>query len=432
MAYGNISKSKAEKENRLARGIPDANRRIRVEDLFLGEVSSDDSFILNGSPVSHECRQLFRVRLEQLFYDESIADRPVIVIGEHLPGEFLEQVPIYQRDGNGPEDSIYLIDHMHKFYDPFLGMDRTRIEEVIVHSARLHKREVSEEEKTVFQGVCKLLEMQGYELSLYNLMKMYGVNEQKSTKDILERLKNLLQSGGYEAEAEPLYRDPLHFSKMQATISLIYENLQPFFDQSGMGVSILQKVREAEKKGGPMPFFCFHVTDGTREDFLEYLTGELKAIAQTWRPIILVNGLKISKREDSSNSFYRYLKESSEISLNLVAQDCPSLFPDPQRDLSEMIGNYGFVMFLTNSGLNSEILTKNLGTYQHKIVGGHQEEQREWLSILPHGVGKGLGEHEEARALIRQEDISKLGPRECYLYRSRTNTVTRYRRIVYK
>ena len=435
MAGGMIGRIQIDRQNGNKRGIITRARGTRMVNLLRDEVVASDSLIVNGFSGSQECMEVLRIRLAQLYKDEITEQRPVIVIGTNLTlheNPYFENVPFYHGQEVTDPEQVYYIDFRNAYYSPFLSMSSTGVEKTVVLLAQNYcKRQVSEEEKTLFKGVCDLLRSCDFEVSLYNIMKLYGVNTAEPAKVASDRLYGLLKAGGFSREAELLQREPLYFVNMKNTIAQIYEQFSLFYERNGNGISVIQKVQEAREKGTAMPFFCFNINDGTRRAFLEYLAGELEDISKICNPIILLKDVQIGTDGENGGSFYQYIRGSSSVSLNLFSQNCMTLFPNPGEDLMNLSGTYGCKMLLFATGLNGEVLTDALGTYQHTKIGEHEEKHKGWLDLFPQGVGKGIEKHEEDWKVIRQEDISKLKRGQCYLYDRSNNVAYHYTRLIY-
>lgn len=406
----------AERENKARRNILEIARPVRIEDYLWEEVHSGANLLANGSE-----RKLRSVRahwLRQLFTDEVVWKQPVIVLGkeESAANELREEL------SNGTLSrcrTFVQVDVAHACYAPFLGMNYEQIQRVAQGVAE--RRGVASPNWNILQGFCELLEKYGYEKEIGNLCKLF----EQETPYIVD----LLEEAGILYAAQAIRDSSATFQQTAEVFRILQRNLASICADDNTGYSLVQSVTE-ELGQASAPFFYLVLRDNVREDFLEYLAEELRAVSSYQNPILVLDSIALSDYlgRGQSSQFCQYLMSAGNLSLSVLGQDCAALFP---RDtLHEFLGRYHFQMILAESTDAVETLTEStVGKYEHILVDENSQKYREFLHIFPHGSNSGWGNHKEQRLRIRGMDLREVGERGCYV--SRMSEAYYYKNMIF-
>ena len=251
----------------------------------------------------------------------------------------------------------------------------------------------------IFGAVCKLLERNGYELTLANLDKMYHMRR--------DELAELLNAAGMDSAALACSRDDKEFSRMQQVLGSMMQKFSPLVSRQENGISIIEKVERAKAEGTPMPLFYIPVSSMYSRDLLEYISAELKQISVYTDQILVLESTGIGQ----DTRFWDYISTSSNVHLTLSARSCLSFMggKDAEALFEALDGIYDFRMLLLKSTNDIEKLTKNRSVeYDFIRVSRNTGTDRDFFHIMPRGSHDGYTESTERRLNLRNEDMAEL------------------------
>lgn len=409
-----MDKYQINRQNEKNRNIPTDNLwpKQHIGRYLRENINSNWNFLINGNG-NNRASTLFQ-RILQLYEDDNIMQRPIIVISSDTGLlNMLEEI-IYNREIRRVRP-FAKIDIENPYYKPFAGMNAYEIEKTIaVILASDNTLNFEKWNHLIFHSVCKVLEKYEYELSINNLQKIFEAKR--------EEIIQMLRMEGFQSETEETNENSF------STIGMIINNIcQKFACISSYTeeTSLLEQVRFRKKANKNMPCYCFNISDGIRTTFLNYLSEELRMISEICNPIIVIDSVPLIGHDDSETDyFFQYLYSAVNVSLNLSAEACDALIS--HVNFEAFIKAKRFRMCFTQGGASGENLSKiELGSYEHILVKENQGKVVETFHFISHDKHYDSATDFETRLRIRGEDLRALSDKEAYfVYGSNAHLVS--------